>query len=434
MKLFDGNYSMFRSLFPAAAHNSTPIAARPESKAAEALAQPSEPLDEMSGSLRDFVARMSQQALASQNRTTTPVKVIQKESSPRRGIDAERMPRIYQKSTAQNSEGVAEDDNACGTTSLAMVLSYFGKIPQEKRAGMLPKVDVAKARALDQEVRAWGKYSSPDDLIRGARSHGLNAECYNNSSLNELKQNLACNRPVMLMMPGPHWVVATSFESKPSNQGAMNEYITIVDPANGQSERIPSEMLEKDWEKPMSQSGEILNNLMNYRNCMIVLCRPPEELAPSRDFDIAYTQAIGSGVSGMANSGIKIGQAFTEGKPGKVVEGISGIVGGAISTLSGIPGTIGRLLEQTQIPVISHIGSGIKWIGNGIAKVGQAMGSVVGSIGEKIGTVVNKAWNGVKTVAQKIGNGIKKAADTVWNGVKSVASKVGNFFKNLFRL
>jgi len=58
--------------------------------------------------------------------------------------------------------------NGCGTTSLAMVMTYLG-VPETKAQ-------------IDAVIRQLDIFTSPEDMTAFATSHGLQAQGYNNGA------------------------------------------------------------------------------------------------------------------------------------------------------------------------------------------------------------------------------------------------------------
>src|SRR5215471_2854931 len=81
-----------------------------------------------------------------------------------------------------------QQGNACGTTTLAEIMSYLG-VPETQAD-------------IDNTIRQMNIYTAPDDMIRYARDHGLEAEGYNNSSWDEVKAMLDAGHPVLAMVKG----------------------------------------------------------------------------------------------------------------------------------------------------------------------------------------------------------------------------------------
>src|SRR5262249_27737635 len=104
--------------------------------------------------------------------------------------------------------------NACGTTSLAMIMSYLG-VPETKDQ-------------IDAEIRRWNTFTSPEDLVDFARSKGLEAEGYNNGSWEDVKSQIDQGHPVQCMIQadydygdgtaihGQHYVAITGYGTDPT--------------------------------------------------------------------------------------------------------------------------------------------------------------------------------------------------------------------------
>lgn len=323
---------------------------------------------------------------------------------------------------------VASDPNACGTTTLSMILASRGLIP--------PTLEAAKA--VDDAVRRWGGFSAPDDLEKFAESKGLHSEGYNNQSFGDLKNHLGAGRSVMAMVDGggnPHWVAVQNV-----SESNGQEFVTYADPADGATHTVTRQEFEKMWEKPMQGNGGFVNGLTGYKNFLQVMDSKP--VPASNDFSIAFTQAAADGISDIANGGVDIGRIFTQGKIGGIVSGPLGIVGGLVSTISALPGGVGRIIEMggdkvldwakskwNQGGVGNKILGGLGYVGGGILKgLGwgvKQVGNVIAKVGQKIGSTITK-------VGEKIGEGIQKAGEAVVSGVKKVGSAIASGVKKIF--
>lgn len=346
---------------------------------------------------------------------------------------------------------VAGDPNACGTTSLSMVLAHYGLIDKT----------LDGAKGVDHAVRAWGGFSAPEDLEQFAESKGLHSEGYNDQSFSDLENHLAAGRSVMAMVDGggnPHWVVVqNTFEQN------GQKFVTVADPGSGSSRTMTQAEFENIWSKPNQGNGGFVNDLMGYHNYLQVYDTKP--LPGSNDFSIAYTQAAADGISDMGNAIMRdFPEIFTKGKIGGLVSGTTGLVGGLVSTLSAIPGAAGRIIEMGGDKVLGWaserwnkggignkilgglgfvgggilkgLGWGVKQLGNVVAKFGHFIGSGITKVGAKIGEGINwvadKAWSGIKKVGEAIGEGAKKVGEAVVDGVKSVGKAIGNGIKKIF--
>src|SRR5688572_21378456 len=134
------------------------------------------------------------------------------------------------------------DSNGCGSTSLAMVLSYFDiNISRE---------DIDKAiRRANNSLGA-----TPQDEIEFARKQGLEAEGYNNGSWEQVKSMIDQGYPVMASVTGMgisemnsdsytpsgtklpdgrHQIVITGYETGPDGK----EYVLFHDPNSGDTDK-----------------------------------------------------------------------------------------------------------------------------------------------------------------------------------------------------
>ena len=353
---------------------------------------------------------------------------------------------------------VAGDPNACGTTTLASILAHYGIIPDTLEA----------AQAVDGAVRKWGGFTAPDDIEQFAKSKGLHSEGYNNSSFKDLKGHLEAGRTVMAMVDGggsPHWVSVIGVRKDASGK----EFVTVADPATGSTREMSRADFEAMWKNPNAGLGGFVNGLLDYSNFIQVFDTKPVPAAS--DFDIAYTQAAADGITDITNGAFDIRDVFTKGKLGGIVSGPLGIVGGLVSTVSAIPGALGRIVEMGGDKVLDWAGEkwkaggvgnkilgalgyvgggilkglgwGVKQVGNVVAKVGQAIGSGITKVGkaigkgvewvaDKVGKAAKAVGNGIKKAAEAVGKGVKKAAEAVVDGVKSVGKAIGKGLKKIF--
>ena len=76
--------------------------------------------------------------------------------------------------------------NACGTTSLANVMTYWG----------MPRTH----EQIDHAVRAFDIFSAPEKLVSYARDNGLRAELKNGSSLNDIAHAIDQGSPPIVLI------------------------------------------------------------------------------------------------------------------------------------------------------------------------------------------------------------------------------------------
>jgi hypothetical protein len=143
--------------------------------------------------------------------------------------------------------------NACGTTSLANVMTYWG----------MPRTH----EQIDHAVRAFDIFSAPDKLVSYARDNGLRAELKNDSSLNDIAHAIDQGTPpIVLIDPDNdknanlHYVSVTGYNRDAS--GKVSE-LAIADSAGGYRYTVPAADFQKQWDKlKMDGVGTGLNNVM----------------------------------------------------------------------------------------------------------------------------------------------------------------------------
>lgn len=152
--------------------------------------------------------------------------------------------------------------NACGTTSLAMLLSYWG-------------IPTTHAQ-IDAVIRRTNMPTSPDDLVRYAESLGMRASLKTDASLDDLTAMLDQGVPVQVLidpldptgtMPVNrndailHYVNVTGYQRGPDGRIST---LTICDPGReGYRYTIPAGEFEKLWSNLKLMGAETgINRLM----------------------------------------------------------------------------------------------------------------------------------------------------------------------------
>ena len=151
--------------------------------------------------------------------------------------NADNMPYLYQGNT-----------NGCGSTSLAMVLNYYG-------------IDVSR-QDIDNSIRRVDNSigATPEDELQYARDPGLDAEEYNNGTWDEVKSMIDQGYPVMASVTGQnipetpsgnlpdgrHQIVITDYETAADG----TQYVLFHDPnygSAGAEKKISLSDFEKAW-------------------------------------------------------------------------------------------------------------------------------------------------------------------------------------------
>ncbi|MNL32176.1 Peptidase C39 family protein [compost metagenome] len=188
-----------------------------------------------------------------------------------------------------------KDQNACGTTSLTMILQHFGKkITREE---------------VDAKIRAMDGPTDPDEIVAFAKKQGLNAAMYNKGSVDELKKFLDKGIPLEVMIDPDanpsditlHYVVVTGYETDPKT-GKTN--LLINDPGCLEPQRVEQAEFERLW------SGlEVKDHVTGLDRFFIAIAPKETPLPDSRKdgarFALTVLDGIGKGEK-VGNFGQKV--------------------------------------------------------------------------------------------------------------------------------
>jgi hypothetical protein len=170
------------------------------------------------------------------------------------------------------------ETNACGTTSLAMILRYF----------LRKNIPTAE---LDRKIRRLDIFTSPGNLVTLGRSYGLKTEAYNRGNLLEIRSHLEQGRAVQALIrseDGLHYVVLTGIQS----QGHSGEQVVCLDPAIGKRIFVPVERFLASW-----------GNLPGlFHNFFIVYSKDTDAIAPSRIQDVRLAIGVLDGITKCLNN------------------------------------------------------------------------------------------------------------------------------------
>ncbi len=277
--------------------------------------------------------------------------------------------------------------NACGTTSLSMVLVNEG----------LMDYDLSRAQKLDEEVRPWGGFSAPKDLKLEAKKRGLKSVSVNKASFAELEEYLGNGNSVMALVEGgssPHWIVILGVETKSNGE----KTVYVGDPGRGEHRTYDKETFEDKWATPnKGMAGSFLNAVAGYENYLLVFDKEKDNLPKERDFSIHSTEAAADGVSDLANS-------WSHLQEGQIGTAIGEANSGLINVATALPGVIGSAIETSGIgdsnvpgsQLISAFGTACDWTGNVISGAGSFLGTAYEVAGEKVDGFVGGIVDGFK--------------------------------------
>jgi hypothetical protein len=358
--------------------------------------------------------------------------------------------------------------NGCGTTSLAMVMSYLG-VPETKSQ-------------IDAVIRQLDIFTSPEDITGFATSHGLQAQGYNHGAWENIESFIPLGQPCICLINanysypdnstinGFHYVAITGFGVDPTNN---QRYAIFHDPNFTTSEMVL-------FESQFVQMGD--NMGWGFRDYFMAFATfaSKEPLPPGNRDGIQGVLGTLEGVTNITNG---IGNIIHPSSVGSIFHGIFQFVGGVVETIGSGIGTLlqvgGQWLHDvvSDIPVLSNIiqpiGDIINGVGaivgdvfngvgaivndigkgiggvvdafvNGVIGVGRNLGAAfaalgrgniagfVGGIAAAIGSVVTAVANAVTSVVNTVANVVSDAATTVVNAVSDAASAVGNAVSDFF--
>ena len=143
--------------------------------------------------------------------------------------------------------------NACGTTSLANVMTHWG----------MPRTH----EQIDKSIRPFDLFTAPDKLVSYARDNGMRAELKADASLDDIARMVDQGAPpIVLIDPGNekdanlHYVTVTGY--KRDANGKISDLI-IADSAGGRRYSMPAGDFKEKWDNlKLGGIGTGLNNVM----------------------------------------------------------------------------------------------------------------------------------------------------------------------------
>jgi predicted double-glycine peptidase len=143
--------------------------------------------------------------------------------------------------------------NACGTTSLANVMTHWG----------MPRTH----EQIDQSIRPFDLFTAPDKLVEYARASGMRADIKADATLDDLTRMIDQGvPPIVLMDPDSdknanlHYVTVTGYNR--DAHGNISELV-IADSAGGHRYTMSAEEFQQKWDNlKLGGIGTGLNNVM----------------------------------------------------------------------------------------------------------------------------------------------------------------------------
>ncbi len=309
--------------------------------------------------------------------------------------------------------------NACGTTSLAMVMNYLG-IPETRET-------------IDASIRRMDIFSSPEDLLTFARSHGLQAQGYNHGMWSDIERYISLGIPSTLLINADYSYPSGSID--PSNSGL--HYVVAaghgIDSLNGQRYALLHDP-EYDRGYMALHEADLIamgNNIslfsVNWGFFDYYMAFATGTQAPLPSGNSKGIQSALGVVEGVANITNGISIIIHPTSPGGQVSGIIQVIGGAAEAIICVEGALIQKAGQwlggvvKGIPVISNIVAPIGDLTNGY-------GAVIGDLGNGLGDVIIDLGGGAGGVIDNIANGIAGAVDGISGALGSLShGDVGGF-------
>jgi hypothetical protein len=298
--------------------------------------------------------------------------------------------------------------NACGTTSLAMTMSYLG-VPETKDQ-------------IDDVIRRMDIFTAPDDMVSFASSKGLLAQGYNNGLWENIETHIGLGQPCIPLIEavydypggktavdGLHYVVITGYGNDLINN---QRYAIFHDPNYTTADMV---LYESQF---VSMGNEVHWGFHDYYMSFSTFGNP---LPSGNDNGIQGTLGALEGVTNLTN-GLK--NIYSPTSVGSVVQGlfqiVGGIVGGLVAALGGLIQVVGQWLTGLVkgIPVLSNIVQPIGDLINGL-------GAVLGDLGLGVINVIVAVGVGLGNIVNDVVNGFKGAGKNLWGAFGSLFK--GNF-------
>lgn len=296
--------------------------------------------------------------------------------------------------------------NGCGTTSLAMVMSYLG-VPETKAQ-------------IDAVIRQMDIFTSPEDMTGFATSHGLQAQGYNNGIWENIESFIPLGQPCICLINanysypdnstinGLHYVAISGFGVDPTNN---QRYAIFHDPNFTASEMVL-------FESQFVQMGDNIG--WGFRDYFMAFSTfaSKEPLPPGNRDGIQGVLGTLEGVTNITNG---LGNIFNPSSVGSIFHGIFQFAGGIVETIGSGVGTLLQVGGQWLRGVVADIPV--------LRNIIQPIGDIINGVGAIVGDV----FNGVGAIINDIGKGIGGVVDAFVNGVIGVGRNLGAAFAALGR-
>jgi hypothetical protein len=331
---------------------------------------------------------------------------------------------------AGNMPYYQQQGNACGTTTLAEIMSYLG-VP-------MTQADV------DNAIRRTNIFTAPSDMIDFARSQGLSAEGYNNGTFDEIKSMIDAGYPVQAMVDGDSSVSVSDDGSAGNFSVSGLHYIAITgygtDPATGEQYITYHDPNRPDGEQRMSVSDfeKMWSGVPGGFNNYFIAYGPKGANLPAGNEDgIQGTMGALNGLTNVTNGFDRIVSPDNVGDfvhglfelPSGIVQGIGSAIGAGLqlggswlkNAVNGIP--VVQNIVQPFGDVLNGVGAVFGDVFDGFGKAGNSLGEAFGSLAQgDLGGFVSGLGSAVGDAATGVGKAVGDAVSAVGNAVSDFFS------------
>jgi len=336
----------------------------------------------------------------------------------------------------QNMPFYIQQGNACGTTTLAEIMTYLGKTMTQSD--------------IDKAIRRDDTFTAPEDMIQFARDNGLEAEEYNNGTWDQVKHQIDAGHAVQALVEGDssvpvmngasngnfsvsglHYIAITGYGTDPSSG---EDYVVYHDPIRGTEQRMSVSDFEKMW---ANVPGGYHNYYQAYGATGSNLPEGTDSIFNSANSGIQGTQGTLNGVANILNGWDR--WAGPGNQLPSFLHGVSEVAGGIPQTVmcgigaglqigsswlqskvSGVP-----VLQNLVLPITDVVGGA----GAALADVGNGIGESMDDVGSSLEDLAHgdgrKALDKLGDAAEDLGSG---AAHAVVDSVTDVGHAIADLF------
>ncbi len=312
---------------------------------------------------------------------------------------------------------------ACGTTSLAYTLQYFG-------------VDVSPDD-VDEELRyhETDMFTDPIGIQEFAQAKGLNAEIFIDGTIEDIRYYTDQNIPVLLDISNTagdpsifngHWVVALSVcQDEEASLGGVPQTTVVIYNPNGRQFGISPSHLYEYW------NNLNIGNIQLWNRLYIPVTDQP--LPPGNAGEISGELAIAQGLAEGGTGAQDIYDAL-RGEGNGLVEGLVEVGGGVLAALVAFFGAM--IGAQEDIPLIGgFLGATGEYIGDvslAVSDITQAVADLMNpETWFNAEAFFGAVWDIIKSVGEIIASTFEYIYDLIVDGVWGLLQDIGAWFEDI---